>query len=227
MNLMQRDPRDPQDPNEAAEPNDANDPNEAKEPYIYAQPKDGAQKGFNLMGGEEDDEGEPVSPQEQAQYNDIVGAAMSMMYSSPEITKGIASKLKDDAQAKGGIANAIGQQTALIMLSVIRGLKKQGANPDPEVALNAGKEILAEVYEIAERTQQIPEGQEDQIKQDAMYEGTRFFGDQYQKAGEITPEMQAQARQAVEQDIGKQPQQQPPQQPPQPPQAPMQGQGAM
>jgi hypothetical protein len=201
------DPRDPFDPNENAETNDSNDPNEQREPYIYAQPK---QRGFSLMGDSEPDddgtmseadEGEAPTPQEQQQYNDIVTAGLSMIYSNPDNARNIAMKLQEDAQAKGGIANAIGQQAATIMLSVVRGLKKQGAMPDPDVVLNAGAEVLSEVFEIAERTGQVPQDQSEQIMQDAMYEGTRYYGEQEQKAGEITPEMQAQARQAVEADI--------------------------
>lgn len=199
------DPRDPQDPNEASEPNDATDPNEGaeaaqgKEPYIYANPKPG---GFNLMGGEDDEagEGEPVSPQEQAQYNDVVSGGMSILYSDPNHAATIAKNIANEAKTKG-LAVAMGQQTALIMLAVVRGLKQKGADPDPDVVQHAGMEILAEIYEICERTSQIPEGQEEQIKQDAMYEGTRFYGDRMLKSGEITPEMQQQARQAVEADI--------------------------
>lgn len=208
------DSRDPNDPNEASEPNDARDPNEQQEPYIYAQPK----SGFSLMGSQNDDgeeDGEPVSPEEQAQYNNIVVNAMSMMYSNPDMAGMIAQRLKSDAE-NFGIANAIGQQTANIMLSVVRAMKKTGEEPDPDVVQNAGMEILAEVFEIAERTGQVPRGQEDKIKQDAVYEGTRYYGDKMLKSGEITPEMQQQARQAVEQDVARSQQQ--PQQAPQPPQ---------
>ena len=199
---MLYDKRDPYDPNESAETNDASDPNEQKEPYIWAEPSKPQRGGFSLMGDSEpDDDGEAPTPQEQQQYNDIVTAGLSMIYSNPDNARNIAMKLQEDAQAKGGIANAIGQQAATIMLSVVRGLKKQGAMPDPDVVLNAGTEVLSEIFEIAERTGQVPQGQSEQIMQDAMYEGTRYFGEQEQKAGEITPEMQAQARQAVEADI--------------------------
>ena len=199
---MLYDKRDPYDPNESAEANDASDPNEQKDPYIWAEPSKPQRGGFSLMGDSEpDDDGEAPTPQEQQQYNDIVTAGLSMIYSNPDNARNIATKLQEDAQAKGGIANAIGQQAATIMLSVVRGLKKQGAIPDPDVVLNAGTEVLSEIFEIAERTGQVPQGQSEQIMQDAMYEGTRYFGEQEQKAGEITPEMQAQARQAVEADI--------------------------
>ena len=199
---MLYDKRDPYDPNESAEANDASDPNEQKEPYIWAEPSKTQRGGFSLMGDSEpDDDGEAPTPQEQQQYNDIVTAGLSMIYSNPDNARNIAMKLQEDAQAKGGIANAIGQQAATIMLSVVRGLKKQGAMPDPDVVLNAGTEVLSEIFEIAERTGQVPQGQSEQIMQDAMYEGTRYFGEQEQKAVEITPEMQAQARQAVEADI--------------------------
>lgn len=227
------DPRDPQDQNEANEANDAADPNEGaeaaqgKEPYIYANKKP---SGFNLMGGEDDgeeaDEGEPVSPEEQAQYNDVVSGGMSILYSDPNHAATIAKNIANEAKGKG-IAVAMGQQTALIMLAVVRGLKAKGADPEPEVVQHAGMEILAEIYEICERTNQIPEGQEDKIKQDAMYEGTRFYGDRMLKAGEITPAMQQQARQAVEADIAAkhgstQGQTAPAEQAPQPQQPPMQ-----
>ena len=199
------DQRDPFDPNESAETDDASDPNEPREPYIWAEPSKPKRGEFSLMGDggqmSEADEGEAPTPQEQQQYNDIVTAGLSMIYSNPDNARNIATKLQEDAKAKGGIANAIGQQAATIMLSVVRGLKKQGAMPDPDVVLNAGTEVLSEIFEIAERTGQVPQGQSEQIMQDAMYEGTRYYGEQEQKAGEITPEMQAQARQAVEADI--------------------------
>jgi len=163
--------------------------------------------------------GEQASPEEQAQYNDIVVGAMHMLYNDINTVKDIARKIQSESQSKG-LANAIGQQTATILLSVVRGLKQKNVQIDPDVVTHAGVEVLSEVGEIVVNAGGLPNDQYDKVMQEAGYEATRFYGDQELKAGEITPEMQQQAQQAVaqaKQQGGAQGQ------PPQPPQPPAQG----
>jgi hypothetical protein len=167
-----------------------------QEPYIYAEPSDPRAMGEEPMEGEDEmEDGEPASDQEQMQYNDLVTGAMSMLYENPDTAQQIAQKLKGEI-GQGRPDVAIGKQAATIMLSLVGGLKQQGLQPDPDIVLNAGMEVLAEIIEIAERTGLVKPGDE-QLAQDAAFEATNYFGDQEMKNGSITPEMQAQAKEMV------------------------------
>lgn len=162
----------------------------------------------HMTEGPETD-GEQASPQEQAQYDDLVTGGMAILYQNENTASDIARKLKSEAEEKG-LSNAIGQQAAIIMLSLTRGLKQQKLVPDPDVVLNAGVEILSEIADIAQQAGLLPNEQYDKTIEEASYEATRFYGDQELKAGEITPEMRQQAQQAVSADQqGQQPKPQP------------------
>jgi hypothetical protein len=170
------------------------------EPYIY---KDPPQSQEGEVAEEDIEEGDPVFDQEQMQYNDIVTAGMSMLYERPELVAEIAKKMQGEMQSQRPDV-VIGKQAATIMLSLVRGLKQQELQPDPDVVLNAGMEILAEIIEIAERAGLVKPDDE-QLLQDAAFEATGYFGDQEMKDGSITPEMQAEARKMVEAEQQGQP----------------------
>jgi len=152
------------------------------------------------------EDGVPASPEEQAQYDHLVTSGLAMLYDQPDTAMSVAKKLKSEAESKGGISVSIGQQTATIMLSLVRGLKQQGLEADPDVVLNAGMELLAEIAASAEKAGLVPEAQRDKIMEDAAYQATTYYGDQEQKAGHISPETREEAKQVMASEMQKNPQ---------------------
>lgn len=172
-------------------------------PMIYQNSRDaqaaGAENGMDNESTEttpDQENGEQASPQEQQQYNDLVTGGMTLLYKDENAAVGVAKALKAQA-ADSDLATAIGQQAAKIMLALTRGLKEQGLQPDPDVVLNAGVEIISEVADIAQVAKLLDNADYDKTVQDASYEATRYYGEQEMKSGGITPEMQKQAQAEV------------------------------
>ena len=171
-------------------------------PMIYQNSRD-AQGAAQENGMAPEEDGEPVSEQEQTQYDDLVTGGMTLLYRDGKATVAIAKKLQEQAKDTN-IATAIGQHAALVMLQLVRGLKEQGFAPDPDVVLNAGVEIIAEVAEIAQNVPGLlPNEQYDKVIEEACYEATRYFGEKELEAGEITPEMQQEAQGIVSANMPK------------------------
>ena len=180
-------------------------------PMIYQNSRDAQaaaqENGINNEGDLPDnsspeESGEQATPQEQAQYDDIVTGGMAILYQTPDMASNVAKRLRDESKDKG-IANAIGQQAATIMLAVTGGLKQQGANPDPDVVLNAGVEILTEIAEIALAVKLMTNDQYDKVIEEASYEATRFYGEKELAAGGISPETQKEAQRVVSENVPK------------------------
>jgi len=172
-------------------------------PMIYQNSRDAQGAAQENGMADEPEAGEQASPQEQTQYDDIVKGGMTLLYSNANGAVDVAKKLEQQAK-ESDVATAIGQHTALIMLQLTRGLKQQGLQPDPDVVLNAGMEILAEVAEIAQQVPGLlPNEQYDKVIEEASYEATRYFGEQEMKDGAITPEMQKQAQDVVSSNMPK------------------------
>ena len=180
-------------------------------PMIYQNSRDAQaaaqENGMNNEGDLPDnsspeESGEQATPQEQAQYDDIVTGGMAILYQTPDMASNVAKRLRDESKDKG-IANAIGQQAATIMLAVTGGLKQQGANPDPDVVLNAGVEILTEIAEIALAVKLMTNDQYDKVIEEASYEATRFYGEKELQAGGISPETQKEAQRVVSENMPK------------------------
>ena len=194
-------------------------------PMIYQNSRDAEaaaqENGMEPTAAPEPD-GESASPNEQSQYDDLVTGGMTLLYKDANATVMLGKKLQSDAK-ETNVSTAIGRQAAIIMLSIVRGLKQQGLVPDPDVVLNAGVEILAEIAEIAQTIPGLlPNEQYDKVIQEASYEASRYYGEKELEAGEITPEMQKEAQGVVAANLPKDKgslagmsQQQP--QPPQPP----------
>ena len=180
-------------------------------PMIYQNSRDAQaaaqENGMNNEGDLPDnsppeESGEQATPQEQAQYDDIVTGGMAILYQTPDMASNVAKRLRDESKDKG-IANAIGQQAATIMLAVTGGLKQQGAHPDPDVVLNAGVEILTEIAEIALAVKLMTNDQYDKVIEEASYEATRFYGEKELAAGGISPETQKEAQRVVSENVPK------------------------
>lgn len=195
-------------------------------PLIYQNKRDaqGAAEANGMtpeIPGEE--AGEQATEQEQAQYDDMASGGLKMLYDAEE-RDGLVTKTLQAESEKIGIATAIGQQAAKIMLAIVGGLKEQQLRPDAEVVLNAGVEVLAAIVELAENAKLVKPEEYDKVFEEASYEATRFYGDKEMQSGGITPEMQQEAQGIVSANMPKdqgslagmaqpqQPQQQPPQQ---------------
>lgn len=170
---------------------------------IYQNSRDAQAAGAENGMAPSEDQGEVASAQEQTQYDDIVKGGMTLLYSHEDGALEVAKKIQQQAK-ETDVATAIGQHTALIMLQLTRGLKEQGLQPDPDVVLNAGVEILAEVAEIVQQVPGLlPNEQYDKVIEEASYEATRYYGEQELKDGSITPEMQKQAQEVVSANMPK------------------------
>lgn len=130
-----------------------------------------------------------VSQHEQRLYERIVLAGMQTIYGEGGID-GIAARLRE---SKDNLPAAIGQLTANVLLSVARKVKEQRGEADPEMLMQAGKELLAEIVEVAETIGALPPEQVDQVASQAAMEAVKAYGEAEMRAGEITDEDKAAA----------------------------------
>jgi len=148
------------------------------------------------------EQGEQATPQEQAQYDDIVTGGMAILYQTPDMASNVAKRLRDESKDKG-IANAIGQLTGTLMFSTVGGLKQKGAIPDPDTVLEAGVNVLAEVVDFALAARLVTNEQYDKVTEEASYEATRFYGQKELESGGISPETQKEAQRVVSENMPK------------------------
>jgi hypothetical protein len=159
-----------------------------------------------------------VSPEEQKMYDTFTVACLSQMY-DPDAAKMIVEKLKNEGPDH--LPFAIGHTAAMIALSVVRAAKQQGQDIPNDIVLEGGKEVVAELINIAERAKLVTFKDDDERAKYAravMFEAVKAFGDGMLKSGTATPEEQAQYKQDYasmrQEAYGDQPpeqQQQPPQ----------------
>lgn len=194
-------------------------------PAGESMPEMGAEEMPEAEMAEDDDNagfGAPnVSQDEQRLYERIVLAGMQTIYGEGGID-GIAARLRE---SKDNLPAAIGQLTANVLLSVARKVKEQRGEADPEMLMQAGKELLAEIVEVAETIGALPPEQVDQVASQAAMEAVKAYGEAEMRAGEITDEDKAAAadyfkqqgvdvdRLMAQQGQGGQPMQQPAQEP--------------
>jgi hypothetical protein len=89
-----------------------------------------------------------VSPEEQKQYDNVVVAALSFLYSNGA-TKMVVQKLRDESKPPGTIQKAIGHTCAMVLLSVKGSIEKAGGQVSKDVIFSAGQEVIAELMTIA------------------------------------------------------------------------------
>lgn len=150
-----------------------------------AEESAGAAPGEGADPGEEAEDDEPsnVSPEEQALYDATVLAANAMIYGA-ETGKLVVQRIREEK----GSARGIGHIAAMLMMSVREGAKKQGREIPDDVLFAAGQEVVANLVQIAVAAGLASEATEQELFQQAIFEGLKVFGEHEANAGELTLE---------------------------------------
>jgi hypothetical protein len=139
--------------------------------------------------GEEEEAGN-VSPEEQDMYDTVMVAALAQIYSDQTFPT-VVEKLKSQKEEIGA---GIGHTAAMILMSIKGAAEQQGKQIPDDVLFGAGQEVVAELIQVAIDAKLMDEAQTDDILQQAMLEGMKVFGQSEIDSGQVTPEMQAQAK---------------------------------
>lgn len=135
-----------------------------------------------------------VTPEEQSMYDSLVNAALDMIYVDGNSFEQILSKIKNETQGQG-LAFGIGHTAAMILRSIVSGIKQQGKEVPEDILLPAGQEVVAELVEVCVRAGLAKPSDEEQLNAEAMMNGVQEYGKAAQASGEIDPATQEQAKQ--------------------------------
>jgi hypothetical protein len=185
----QADPEDateaPEQPGEQPDVEDASESPEAQDA--------GAQTG-------DAGEGEAnVSPEEQAIYETVVIAAQAMIYGKGT-RDAIVQKLKLEANRP---EVGIGHTAAMIAMSIRGGAQKEGKDIPDDVLFAAGQEIVADLVEVAIAAGIVKEADKEEVFKKSVFEGLRTFGESEKMQGQITPQVQQEARGALQDQVAQ------------------------
>lgn len=152
------------------------------------------------FGGKElpDDDNNQASPEEQADYDMLVIRARKVIFG-----KGKEKVLKLLGTGESP-AQSMGQAASMIMKMMISTAKDQGKEIGPEVAVNAGTEIVEDLNDLAKKKgvfeYDSPEDEKEQLA-DAVLWGVKYYGDGMIKTGELSPEMQQMGQKVMQEGI--------------------------
>ncbi len=158
----------------------------APPPRPTAQPSPAMQSG---AGGDVDGEAPNVSPEEQAQYDKLVGNAMEIIYPqgegatvSPAVLDQLSGKQDEEAmqvfaQAQPPLQNApidnLASTAVMILLTLEDSAAQAQVNLDDAVLYHGGAAILEELAEVAEAAQ-IHDFSEEELE-GALYRGLDLY----------------------------------------------------
>ena len=148
---------------------------------------------------EMNEEGEvQATEEEQLDYDLLTVRARKMMYGPgrENILKMLGSS---ETPAQG-----MGKAASMLVKSLVGSAKKSGREISGEVAINAGAEIVEDLSELAVANDvfQYENNEEEKSElEDAMLYGVKFYGDGMLANGEITEEMQSQAKKQMDEGI--------------------------
>lgn len=153
---------------------------------------------FGEDPGAVDDESTVPTEEEQMNYDMLVIRARKMMF----------GKGRDNVLKLLGSSNTpaegLGQAASMIVKSLTNAAKEAGREISGEVAINAGAEIVDDLSELAKSKgvyqYDSPEEEKQQIEEAMLY-GVKHYGDGMIAAGELTPEIQEQAKQQVQEGL--------------------------
>ena len=120
-----------------------------------------APKQADLLVDDGDEEAN-VTPEEQAAYEALIDSAMELIYSGGEVNPGIVKMLDDDPSdlmAVLGDTEAMAQFSPLVAISatavmVVLEVVRRGGDVDDTVIFHAGRAIVEDLVEVAEKVQQ-------------------------------------------------------------------------
>lgn len=154
-----------------------------------------------LMPGQTEFNEEEATPEEQAQYDQLVNKALDFMgKNASQILAGINDKSKPVHENVG--------EAALQMGMNIKGqASAAGVEISPDVLLGAGAEIIAHLMELADAGGILPfEADSDEYDQElsmALLHATKLAGDEFLKGPGNTPEAQEEAGNFIAQGVAK------------------------
>lgn len=121
----------------------------------------------------------PVTNQaSQKQYDSVVMAALGILYG--EMSRDmVLQKLEGGAD---NLPQVIGHTAAMVLKSVVEGIKQKGREVPREVIAGAGQEVVAEVMEIAIAAKLLPKEEAETVGKAAMAEARKVFEGQGAKA---------------------------------------------
>lgn len=137
-----------------------------------------------------DSEQPNVSPDEQKMYDTVVTGALNQVYSD----SGFPAVIQKLQNFKDRPAYAIGHTAAMILMTVKNSATKGGKTIPDDILFAAGQEVVGDITKIAQGVGIITPEQAQTIGEPAFYEGMKVWGQSMQDKGEITPEMQQQAK---------------------------------
>ncbi len=145
------------------------------------------------------DDNQPTED-EQMNYDLLAVRARKMMYGNSK------DKILQLLGTGKQPAQSLGQTAAMIVRSLMTSAKQSGREIGGDVAINAGMEIIEDLNDLAKAKgvfkYDSPEEEKQQLE-DAVLYGVKYYGDAAIQAGDITPEMQAEAKQMMQDGIAQ------------------------
>lgn len=137
-----------------------------------------------------------ATPEEQAQYDDLVTRAMELMYSD-QTHDMVVERMR---AMKDKPALMIGTLAANLARKAVEDIRAEGGQVEDEILAYAGFEIVAELIELAQAAGIVPKSEDDEpLGKGAMYVAIRAYAEMADKAGEVTDEDRAASKQMLEQ----------------------------
>lgn len=122
-------------------------------------------------------------------YNLVIAAALKMIFDEKAFPI-VAQKLVSSGMP---VPRVIGHTAAMVLLSVSRGLGQQGVQVPPQILMQAGKELVANLSQVAVGLNLVPANAIQKVSNAAMMYGLQDFQNWMQQTGKISPAMQQQA----------------------------------
>lgn len=143
------------------------------------------------------DSTEPT-PEEQEQYDLLVIRARKMIFGEAK------QEILEQMGASNSPAEGMGRSAAMLMKTMLNAAKNDGTEIDPEVAINAGTEIIEDLNDLGKKNGifEYDDAQSEESElADAVLWGVKAYGDGMIQSGEITPEMQQAGQQIMQEGM--------------------------
>lgn len=165
-------------------------PQQQQEPEASLAPVEGDTPNLFTSQEQQDLESDQATPQEQAQYDEIVTRMMSMIH-DPQTGKSIVDAMKGGQRSVG---SAVASAAEKLILFAKESSKAQGVEFAPEALREAfGKEIIPELVDVgeAEGLWELDEKEYEKAVQDSVMLATKRVGETMIRNGTI-PQSEAQ-----------------------------------
>lgn len=135
-----------------------------------------------------------VTPEEQRMYDAVMMQARGILFGKADDDQGFRIVLDKLRKGKQAIGETIGHTAAMVLMSVKKGVEKQGREVPGDILFHAGEEIIDDLLEIAAADKLMKETDTERVKKQAMFEAMRIAGQAEIDGGKVTPDKQAAAK---------------------------------